>query len=347
MWLKITRQKVGDVLASNPVPAVEVHGLTKSFGETKALTGIDFEIERGTVLGVLGPNGAGKTTAVRILTTLLKPDSGTALIDGIDVVANPSLARARIGLTGQYAAVDERLTGFENLQLVGRFFHMRTAEARRRAHELLDRFRLDQAADRVVKGYSGGMRRRLDIAMSLIAEPSVLFLDEPTTGLDPRSRLDMWDVIDGLVADGTTTLLTTQYLDEAERLASNIVVIDHGTVIAEGTATELKAKSGGERVEVTVTDPARIGEVAGLLEDFRIVGLGESVDLGTRTVTIPVSRTDGIVPTVVRALDANGIDVQDVVVRRPTLDDVFLELTGRPAEPDSSESEDQAKEGAR
>ncbi len=329
------------------VPAVEVHGLTKSYGETKALKGIDFEIERGTVLGVLGPNGAGKTTAVRILTTLTKPDSGTALIDGIDVVASPSLARARIGLTGQYAAVDERLTGFENLQLVGRFFHMRTAEARSRAHQLLDRFRLDQAADRVVKGYSGGMRRRLDIAMSLIAEPSVLFLDEPTTGLDPRSRLDMWDVIDGLVADGTTTLLTTQYLDEAERLASNIVVIDHGTVIAEGTATELKARSGGERVEVTISDTARLGEVASLLQEFGINGLSESVDIESRTVTLPVRRTDGIVPSVVRTLDNAGIDVTDVVVRRPTLDDVFLELTGRPAEPDSEDQQGESVEGSR
>lgn len=329
------------------MPAVEVHGLTKSFGDTRALTGIDFQIERGTVLGVLGPNGAGKTTAVRILTTLIKPDSGTALIDGVDVVANPALARARIGLTGQYAAVDERLTGFENLQLVGRFFHMRTPEARRRSYELLDRFRLDQAADRVVKGYSGGMRRRLDIAMSLIAEPSVLFLDEPTTGLDPRSRLDMWDVIDGLVADGTTTLLTTQYLDEAERLASNIIVIDRGSVIAEGTATELKARIGGERTEVTISDPSRLGEVAGLMNAYRLEGRSESIDLETRTVAFPVSRTDGLVPAVVRALDDAGIDVQDVVVHRPTLDDVFLELTGRPAESEDADNEDQTKEGAR
>ncbi|HTO01537.1 MAG TPA: ATP-binding cassette domain-containing protein [Microthrixaceae bacterium] len=317
--------------------AVEVSGLKKSFGDTHALTGIDFQIERGTVLGVLGPNGAGKTTAVRILSTLLKPDAGTAFIDGIDVVAKPALARARIGLTGQYAAVDERLTGFENLQLVGRFFHMRTPAARRRAHELLDQFSLDQAADRVVKGYSGGMRRRLDIAMSLIAQPSVLFLDEPTTGLDPRSRLEMWDVIDNLVAEGTTTLLTTQYLDEAERLASNIIVIDHGTVIAEGTAEELKARSGGERVEVTIAEASRLKQVADLLGDFRVAGLGESVDTDSLTVTIPVSRTEGIVPAVVRALDSKGIEVTDVVVRRPTLDDVFLELTGRPAEDESTE----------
>ena len=316
---------------------VIVKDLTKRFGETEALKGVSFEVEPGTVLGVLGPNGAGKTTTVRILTTLLKPDSGTAEIEGIDVVKHPAEARARIGLTGQYAAVDERLTGHENLQLIGRFFHMPKAEAKRRATELLDQFRLDQAADRVVKGYSGGMRRRLDIAMSLIARPSVLFLDEPTTGLDPRARLDMWEVIENLVAEGTTTLLTTQYLEEAERLADRIVVIDHGTVIAQGTATELKQQSGGERVEITLSDAANLGDVAGLFNGLVPDGANAAIDSESLTVTIPVSDTDRIVPTVVRKLDAAGIELTDVVVRRPTLDDVFFQLTGRPAESDTED----------
>ena len=318
------------------MPAVIAKGLVKRFGDTEALRGVDFEIERATVLGVLGPNGAGKTTAVRILTTLLRPDGGTAMIDGIDVVEQPRLARARIGLTGQYAAVDERLTGFENLQLVGRLFHMTTVEARSRARDLLERFSLDEAGDRIVKGYSGGMRRRLDIAMSLIARPSVLFLDEPTTGLDPRSRLEMWDVIDGLVADGTTLLLTTQYLDEAERLADKIVVIDHGTVIARGTAAELKTQSGGDRVEVTLADAAALDRVAALLGTYVQPGVTETIDTEARTVTVPVISTEHIVPAVVRTLDEQGIDVLDVVVRRPTLDDVFLQLTGHRAEDDTS-----------
>ncbi len=326
------------------MPAVIAKGLVKRFGDTEALRGVDFEIERATVLGVLGPNGAGKTTAVRILTTLLRPDAGTAVIDGIDVVEQPRLARARIGLTGQYAAVDERLTGFENLQLVGRLFHMTTGEARSRARELLERFSLDEAGDRVVKGYSGGMRRRLDIAMSLIARPSVLFLDAPPTGLDPRSRLEMWDVIDGLVADGTTLLLTTQYLDEAERLASQIVVIDHGTVIARGTAAELKSQSGGDRVEVTLADPAELERVPALLGTYVQPGVTETIDVEARTVTVPVISTEHIVPAVVRTLDDQGIAVLDVVVRRPTLDDVFLQLTGHRAEDDTSS--DTPTEGA-
>ena len=328
------------------MPAVIAQGLVKRFGDTEALRGVDFEIERATVLGVLGPNGAGKTTAVRILTTLLRPDGGTAVIDGIDVVRQPRLARARIGLTGQYAAVDERLTGFENLQLVGRLFHMTTRDARSRARELLERFSLDEAGDRVVKGYSGGMRRRLDIAMSLIARPSVLFLDEPTTGLDPRSRLEMWDVIDGLVADSTTLLLTTQYLDEAERLADDIVVIDRGTVIARGTETELKSQSGGDRVEVTLADPAALQQVAALLGAFAQPGVAETIDEDARTVTVPVASTEHIVPSVVRTLDQNGIDVLDVVVRRPTLDDVFLQLTGHRAEDDVAAEPAVAAEGA-
>jgi ABC-2 type transport system ATP-binding protein len=314
------------------MPAVVAQGLRKRFGDTEALRGVDLEIERATVLGVLGPNGAGKTTAVRILTTLLRPDAGRAFIDGIDVVAEPRRARARIGVTGQYAAVDERMTGFENLQHVGRLFHLDTAEARRRARELLERFSLDDAGDRVVKGYSGGMRRRLDIAMSLIARPSVLFLDEPTTGLDPRSRLEMWDVIDDLVADGTTTLLTTQYLEEAERLAGSIVVIDRGSVIARGTATELKSASGGDRVEVTIAERDLLDRVPELLAGIAQPGVVETIDRAARTVTIPVATTEHIVPLVVRTLDDAGIEVLDVVVRRPTLDDVFLQLTGHRAE---------------
>ena len=328
-------------------PAVVAEGLVKHFGDTQALRGVSFEIPRATVLGVLGPNGAGKTTAVRILTTLLRPDGGRALIDGIDVVRQPRQARARIGLTGQYAAVDERLTGFENLLLVGRLFHMTKESASIRGRELLERFSLDEAADRVVKGYSGGMRRRLDIAMSLIAEPSVLFLDEPTTGLDPRSRLEMWDVIDGLVADGTTLLLTTQYLDEAERLADDIVVIDKGTVIARGTEEELKEQSGGASVEVTLSDPGALARVRELLEGIVPATAKEAIDVEARSVTIPVTVTDHVVPTVVRALDDAGIDVLDVAVRQPTLDDVFLQLTGHTASDDEHEDENEGVDAQR
>ena len=245
--------KIHAVSEGASAPAVEAVGLVKRFGTTEALRGVDLSVDRATVVGLLGPNGAGKTTAVRILTTLLKPDAGQAFIDGIDVVKNPRRARARIGLTGQYAAVDERLTGFENLEHVGRLFHQSRREARARAGELLERFDLSAAADRVASTYSGGMRRRLDIAMSLIGRPSVLFLDEPTTGLDPRSRNATWDLIDELVGSGMTTLLTTQYLEEADRLAHEIAVIDHGEVIERGTPGELKRRVGGEQIEVVVS----------------------------------------------------------------------------------------------
>ena len=320
------------------MPAVIAEGLTKSFDKTEALCGVDFEIEPATVLGVLGPNGAGKTTAVRIFTTLIKPDSGRAVVDGINVVEDPQSVRARIGLTGQYAAVDERLTGWENLQHVGRLFHLGTKVARERADDLLERFDLTDAASRQVQTYSGGMRRRLDIAMSLIARPSVLFLDEPTTGLDPRSRNAMWDLIDELVADGMTTMLTTQYLEEADRLANQIIVIDKGTVIEQGTASELKGRLGGERLEVVLPDRSRITEAVIALKPF---GCGdELVDDDEPIVTVPVENSVGMVADAVRALDRAGIAVDDLLIRRPTLDDVFLTLTGHTAEESEDEDED-------
>ena len=318
------------------MPLIQAEQLTKSFGDTKALQGLDLEVEQGTVLGVLGPNGAGKTTAVRILTTLLRPDGGRATIDGIDVAAEPRRIRSRIGLTGQYAAVDERLTARENLELIGRFFRMSGGDSKRRAQELLDRFRLDQAGDRVVSGFSGGMRRRLDISMSLVARPTVLFLDEPTTGLDPRSRNAMWDLIDELTAEGMTTLLTTQYLEEADRLAKEIVVIDRGQAIAKGTADELKDLLGGARAEVALGEGAEQGAV--------IAGLGGLVNpdaepaVGAGTVTVPL-RQGTTTPQVVRALDAAGVAVRDVTVSRPTLDDVFLTLTGHAAEEVAADDE--------
>jgi len=312
--------------------AVEATGLTKSFGQTQALRGVDLEVPRATVLGLLGPNGAGKTTTVRILTTLLRPDSGQAFIDGVDVLANPREVRTRIGVTGQYAAVDERLTGSENLQHVGRLFRLGGTEARRRSIELLQQFDLTEAADRVVKGYSGGMRRRLDIAMSLISRPSVLFLDEPTTGLDPRSRLGMWGLIESLVREGTTTVLTTQYLDEAERLADQIMVIDHGGVIASGTAAELKGRLGGARLTVTGAGPESLDAISEALIQLPMSAGPAHTDPATTSVSIGVSAPDGAVPTAVRLMDARGIEVRDVVVSRPSLDDVFLDLTGRPAD---------------
>ena len=323
--------------------AVVAQGLSKRFGDTVALRAVDFEIERGKVLGLLGPNGAGKTTAVRILCTLLKPDAGQAFIDGIDVLAEPRRARARIGLTGQFAAVDDRLTGFENLQHVGRLFHLRIPEARRRARDLLEQFNLEEAGDRVVKTYSGGLRRRLDIAMSLIGQPSVLFLDEPTTGLDPRSRLGMWDIIDELGRSGTTTLLTTQYLDEADRLAHEIVLVDQGTVIARGTADELKRRAGGDLVEVVLADRDDASRVIDVLA-HRACGRAQLVD-GTSVVTVPVDDLTGVVPAVVRDLDQAAIKVLDVGTRPSTLDDVFFSLTGRPAE-DRAEADEALGDGA-
>jgi len=327
------------------VSAVSVENLTKSFGETQALRGVDFEVERATVLGLLGPNGAGKTTSVRVLATLLKPDGGRAVIDGIDVAAEPKKVRARIGLTGQYAAVDDRLTGRENLIHIGRLFHLGVAESKRRAGDLLDRFDLADAADRPVRGYSGGMRRRIDIAMSLISRPAVLFLDEPTTGLDPRARQSMWELIEELVRDGTTTLLTTQYLDEAERLAKEIVVIDRGLVIARGSADQLKDASGGDRVEITLTDAADLNRVGSIVRSGISISGPEKIDEFGRSITIPVRDASGVVPVVVRLLDDEGVGVHDVAIRRPTLDDVFLQLTGHAAEDDAADDEAAPKEG--
>jgi ABC-2 type transport system ATP-binding protein len=316
-------------MASN-TPAIFAEGLEKSYGQTQALRGIDLVAEEGTVLGVLGPNGAGKTTAVRILTTLLKPDAGHATVAGLDVVRQADALRARIGLAGQYAAVDELLTGRENLEMFGRLYHISGRDAQRRAAELLERFDLTDAATRIVKTYSGGMRRRLDLAASLIVAPPVLFLDEPTTGLDPRGRTGMWEVISGLVADGTTVLLTTQYLEEADQLADQIVVVDHGKIIARGTSDELKAQVGGERLEVTL---ARGSNIEAAVRALRPHGSGDPrADAEQRRVVMPVTNGSRILAEAVRDLDAAGLTLDDLALRRPTLDDVFLTLTGHEAE---------------
>ena len=308
-------------------PAIEVAGLTKRFGDVVALDGVDLQVAPGTVYGLLGPNGAGKTTTVRILTTIIKPDSGTARVLGLDVAEEPQRVRASIGLAGQYAAVDEQLTGRENLRLVGQLCHQPKAEVAGRADELLERFALTHAADRPLKTFSGGMRRRLDLAASLVHRPPVLFLDEPTAGLDPKSRSDLWDLIRELVADGTTLLLTTQYLEEADQLADRIAVIDRGTVIAEGTATELKSQMGATVLEVAFADPsaahAALGTVAA-------VAAGAEVD--GATVRTPVEDGARTAMEVLRALDVAGLSVGGLTVREPSLDDVFLKLTGRHAE---------------
>jgi ABC-2 type transport system ATP-binding protein len=310
---------------------IRATGLVKRYGEVVALDGLDLTVPRGRVLGLLGPNGAGKTTAVRILTTLLDADAGAAVVAGIDVMAEPERVRERIGLSGQYAAVDENLTGFENLDMVGRLYRLGRRRARTRARELLERFDLADAADRPVKTYSGGMRRRLDLAGALVAEPTVLFLDEPTTGLDPRSRLGMWDVIRELLGQGTTLLLTTQYLEEADQLADEIVVIDHGRAIARGTANELKAEVGGERVELVVREASELDRARGILETVA-VGVVQ-VDHHAHALAAPVSGGAEVLMGVMRRLDDLGVALLDVGLRRPTLDDVFLTLTGhRPDE---------------
>lgn len=309
---------------------IEAEGLVKTYGDVVALDGLDLSVEQGTVLAMLGPNGAGKTTAVSILTTLIRPDSGSAMVSGIDVLNAPQDVRKVIGLSGQFAAVDEHLTGFENLDMVGRLYHLAKDASRTRARELLEQFGLTHAGDRPVKTYSGGMRRRLDLAGALIAQPPVLFLDEPTTGLDPRSRTELWKVIRQLVDGGATLLLTTQYLEEADQLANEIMVIDSGKEIALGTSDDLKTMVGGERIEITVVDRADLGAASQLLARH---GVGEvQAASDARTAAVPVQAGVDALADVLADMKTEGIRLSDVGLRRPTLDDVFLSLTGRVAE---------------
>ena len=316
--------------------AIEAHGLSKAYKNVKALDGIDLSAPARSVLALLGPNGAGKTTAVRILTTLLPPDGGSARVAGLDVVADAAELRGHIGLAGQYAAVDEHMTGRENLEMVGKLYHLPKGEPQARAAELLERFGLSEAADRVAKTYSGGMRRRLDLAAALVARPPVLFLDEPTTGLDPRSRVDLWGTIADLVAEGTTVLLTTQYLDEADRLADNIAVIDHGRVIAEGTSDELKDQVGGERLDITLESPAEAPAAIAALEPIA----AEPPAMSDGLLRMPVRERRGAIAEAVRRLNEAGVGIDDVAMRRPTLDDVFMTLTGHATEEAEAEMEE-------
>ncbi|MBT2211575.1 MULTISPECIES: ATP-binding cassette domain-containing protein [Actinomadura] len=313
-----------------PQFAVVAEGLRKRYGGTEALAGLDLAVPAGTVHGLLGPNGAGKTTAVRVLTTLTRPDGGTATVAGHDVVRGAARVRTRVGLVGQHAAVDEVLSGRQNLVMFGRLYHLGSRTARRRADELLERFRLTEAAGRPAGQYSGGMRRRLDLAASMILAPPVLFLDEPTTGLDPRSRTEVWDEVRALVEGGTTVLLTTQYLEEADRLADGISVIDHGRVIAEGAPDRLKARLGGDRVEVVLDDPSALADAAAILA--RAVGAEAEVDAAALRVGAPAAGRAAALTEAVRALDAAGVRVADIGLRRPTLDEVFLHLTGDTAQ---------------
>ncbi|TXN31979.1 ATP-binding cassette domain-containing protein [Lacisediminihabitans profunda] len=326
---------------------IEARGLSKTYsprgaGPVHALDGLDLVVPRGTVTALLGPNGAGKTTTVKVLTTLIRPDHGTATIDGIDVIAHPDRIRPIIGVSGQYAAVDENLTGFENLDMVGRLYHLGARQSRARARELISLFDLEEAQNRPVKGFSGGMRRRIDLAGALVTRPKVLFLDEPTTGLDPRSRLGMWDIITTLVGQGTTVLLTTQYLEEADRLADSISVIDDGKVIAEGTADELKASIGGQRVEINLVDPADAPVAFEILRRFgssEPTGSLEGRELTVNAVDAPVA-----LQSILAEFGARDIRLFDAGMRRPTLDDVFLKLTGHMA---TEEDQDQDHQGGK
>ena len=314
------------------IAAIEAEGLRKRYGTVEALRGVDLTVETGTVFGLLGPNGAGKTTAVRILTTLLRPDSGTARVDGIDVLTDAARLRTRIGVAGQNAAVDENMTGFENLEMVGQLYHLGRRAARERASELLEEFDLAEAGERVVKTYSGGMRRRLDLGGALVARPPVLFLDEPTTGLDPRSRIGLWELIERLVAEGTTVLLTTQYLDEADRLCDRIAVIDQGLVIAEGTPDELKRQVGGERLDIRLGDATERDRAIEAL-----AGFGDTTPyVEDGSVRVPLRERQGAIARAVRELDDAGVAIDDIAIVTPTLDDVFLQLTGHAAEEDES-----------
>jgi ABC-2 type transport system ATP-binding protein len=309
---------------------IEATGLHKTFGETHALRGLDLSAAEGTILCVLGPNGAGKTTAVRILTTLSRPDSGSATVAGIDVMGDPNTVRQRIGVAGQYASLDELLTGRENLRMVGRLYRLPESTVRQRADALLERFELTDAADRPLKTYSGGMRRRLDLGAALLSEPPVIFLDEPTTGLDPKGRLSMWSLIAELARGGTTLLMTTQYLEEADQLADDIAVIDHGRVIARGTSDELKRQVGGERLEVTLSETAPVHAAEQVLTALGDGGV--RTDAEARRLSVAVRSHDGVLTEAIRRLDAAGVRVDDIGFRRPTLDEVFLSITGRPAE---------------
>ena len=305
-------------------PIIEATGLVKRYGEVVALDGLDLVVPEGSVLGLLGPNGAGKTTAVSILTTLVSADEGSAIVAGVDVVASPEYVRQRIGVSGQFAAVDEHLTGYENLEMIGRLYHLGGKRAKQRARELLELFSLTDAGDRPVKTYSGGMRRRLDLAGALVAEPPVLFLDEPTTGLDPRSRAELWEVVRELVDRGRTLLLTTQYMEEADHLADDIVVIDQGREIAHGTADELKQTVGGERIEVTVGTDESIDTARRVLGRLAI----DVIHVEGNALTVPVTGGAETLTQALRDMDAEGVGVADVGLRKPTLDDVFLTLTG-------------------